>query len=100
MAALIHAQPGEIVFTAGGTEAAAGSAGAQGSQPGRLRLVTPSEGASAGTGTAASWAAAKSAAESDYDAATPTASSADAGAGSNQAGVGTRGYDAGIVHRF
>jgi len=31
---------------------------------------------------------------------TPTASSSDAGAGSNQAGVGTRGYDAGIVHRF
>jgi len=38
---------------AGGTEAAAGSAGAQGAQSGRLRLVTPSEGASAGTGTAA-----------------------------------------------
>jgi predicted porin len=31
---------------------------------------------------------------------TPTAASSDAGAGSNQVGVGTRGYDAGIVHRF
>ncbi len=31
---------------------------------------------------------------------TPTAGSADAGAGSNQVGVGTRGYDLGIVHRF
>jgi len=31
---------------------------------------------------------------------TPTAASADAGAGSNQTGVGTRGFDMGIVHRF
>ncbi|HEX4596277.1 MAG TPA: porin [Burkholderiaceae bacterium] len=31
---------------------------------------------------------------------TPTGGSLDAGAGSNQAGVGTRGFDAGIVHRF
>ena len=31
---------------------------------------------------------------------TPTAASADAGSGSNQTGVGTRGFDAGIVHRF
>jgi predicted porin len=31
---------------------------------------------------------------------TPTASSADAGSNSNQTGVGTRGYDMGIVHRF
>jgi predicted porin len=31
---------------------------------------------------------------------TPTAASADAGSGSNQTGVGTRGYDLGIVHRF
>jgi predicted porin len=31
---------------------------------------------------------------------TPTAASLDAGAGSNQTGVGTRGYDLGIVHRF
>ncbi|HUL46178.1 MAG TPA: FimV/HubP family polar landmark protein [Steroidobacteraceae bacterium] len=38
---------------AGGAEAAAASAGSQGSQPGHLRLVTPSEGASAGTGAAA-----------------------------------------------
>ena len=31
---------------------------------------------------------------------TPTAGSDDAGAASNQTGVGTRGYDLGIVHRF
>jgi predicted porin len=31
---------------------------------------------------------------------TPTGGTLDAGAGSNQTGVGTRGYDAGIVHRF
>jgi predicted porin len=31
---------------------------------------------------------------------TPTGASADSGAGSNQFGVGTRGFDAGIVHRF
>jgi len=31
---------------------------------------------------------------------TPTAGSDDAGAASNQTGVGTRGYDIGIVHRF
>jgi predicted porin len=31
---------------------------------------------------------------------TPTGASVDAGAGSNGAGVGTRGFDAGIVHRF
>jgi predicted porin len=31
---------------------------------------------------------------------TPTASSDDAGSASNQTGVGTRGYDLGIVHRF
>jgi pilus assembly protein FimV len=37
---------------ASGTEGAAATAG-QGSQPGHLRLVTPSEGAAAGTGTAA-----------------------------------------------
>ena len=38
---------------AGGAEAAAAHAGAPGSQPGRLHLVTPSETASAGAGTAA-----------------------------------------------
>ncbi|HXY97108.1 MAG TPA: FimV/HubP family polar landmark protein [Steroidobacteraceae bacterium] len=37
----------------GAAEAAAAPAAAPGSQPGHLRLVTPSEGASAGTGTAA-----------------------------------------------
>jgi len=31
---------------------------------------------------------------------TPTAGSADAGSNSNTSGVGTRGFDAGIVHRF
>jgi len=31
---------------------------------------------------------------------TPTGASADSGSGSNQTGVGTRGFDAGIVHRF
>ena len=31
---------------------------------------------------------------------TPTGASADSGAGSNEFGVGTRGFDAGIVHRF
>src|SRR5215472_5753272 len=41
---------------AGGAEGAAVPAGAQGSQPGHLRLVTPSEGASAGAGTAANTA--------------------------------------------
>ena len=31
---------------------------------------------------------------------TPTAGSDDAGGASNQNGVGTRGFDLGIVHRF
>jgi predicted porin len=31
---------------------------------------------------------------------TPTAATQDAGGGSNEVGVGTRGYDLGIVHRF
>ncbi|HEV2229226.1 MAG TPA: FimV/HubP family polar landmark protein [Steroidobacteraceae bacterium] len=38
---------------AGGAATGGPEAAAQGSQPGRLKLVTPSEGASAGTGTAA-----------------------------------------------